>query len=287
MKKIYFLLMVGFFSLLQANKYDYLLFSNVYSDVRRGVELGADVNARLRGSTPLYDASRKGNMDSVYLLLNRRADVSAKSHGETALHKVVQARNLRIAQALLEAGANPNTKDDLKGNTSVHYAVYNGDMAMVSLLMNYGGDMDRENKNGDTPARFILSRINVPPLSIQNDDIALTSSAFRVGSGGVAFNIRNLTDEFVTVYYSALYINGDLISERELSRTIPPNSTAQSVGNLAISPNAFKSISVKTSGEAKVKYGFGIEYSVGNRKNSLYDNSSIILQVWNPPKRYK
>lgn len=262
-----------------ANKYDYLLFSNNYTDVRKGVDLGADVNSRLRGSTPLYDASRKNNMDILYLLIHRGADVNAISHGETALHKVVQFGNLKFAQALLKAGADPDIKDTIRGNTPLHYAVSRQDSNMIALLMKYGADMYIENNNGDTPARYILSRVSVPTIQLADKNIALTSSPFRVSQGSVGFNIANLTPEFITITYVALYINGDLISESSFNRTLPPNASAN-IGSLPITKDAYKSISISRSGIAKIKYGFAVEYTINGRNKSMYKTTRTDIQIW-------
>ncbi|MDO7252541.1 ankyrin repeat domain-containing protein [Helicobacter cappadocius] len=280
MKKIYSLcILCLLISVAYANKYDYLLFSNNYKDVRKGIDLGADVNSRLRGSTPLYDASRKNNMDILYLLINRGADVNAISHGETALHKVVQFGNLKFAQVLLKEGADPNIKDSIRGNTPLHYAVSRQDNNMIALLMKYGGDMYIENNNGDTPARYILSRVSVPAVRLGDKNILLTSSAFRVSQGSVGFSIANLTPDFVTITYAALYIDGDLVSESQFNRTLPPNASAN-IGSLPISKDAYKSISISRSGMAKIKYGFAVEYTINGSNKSMYKTTRIDVQVW-------
>ncbi|GAD19259.1 ankyrin repeat domain-containing protein [Helicobacter fennelliae] len=262
-----------------ANRYDYLLFSNNYTDVRKGVDLGADVNARLRGSTPLYDASRKNNMDILYLLLKRGADVNAISHGETALHKVVQFNNYKFAQALLKYDANPNIQDSIRGNTALHYAVTSRNPAMIALLMSYGGDMDIANNTGDTPARYILGNVNVPGMTTQNRDIQITSSAFKVGSGSVSLTITNLTDSFITITYGALYMDGDLVSEQNLQKKIPPKSRAN-VGSLPITKDAYQNVSVKKTGIATIKYGFGIEYEIDGSAESLYKTTKTEVKIW-------
>lgn len=264
---------------LYANKYDYLLFSNNYTDVRKGVDLGADVNSRLRGSTPLYDASRKNNMDILYLLIHRGADVNAISHGETALHKVVQFGNFKFAQALLKAGADPDIRDTIRGDTPLHYAVSRQDNNMIALLMKYGADMYIKNNNGDTPARYILSRVSVPTIQLADKNIALTSSPFRVSQGSVGFSIANLTPDFVTITYVALYINGDLISESSFNRTLPPNASAN-IGSLPITKDAYKSISISRSGVAKIKYGFAVEYTINGSHKSMYKTTRTDMQVW-------
>ncbi|PAF52542.1 ankyrin repeat domain-containing protein [Helicobacter sp. 13S00477-4] len=280
MKKVWvFFILSVFVCNLFANKYDYLLFSNNYTDVRKGIDLGADVNARLRGSTPLYDASRKNNMDILYLLIHRGAKVNALSHGETALHKVVQFGNLKFAQILLKEGANPNIKDSIRGNTPLHYAVSRHDKNMISLLMNYGADMYIENDSGDTPARYILSKVNVPSMRVNNNDIMLTSSSFNIGQGSAGIQISNLTQNFITITYAALYINGDLISETQLNRTLPPES-ASNVGSLPITRDAYKSLSIKKSGSLGIKYGFAIEYSINGSTESMYKTTKVEMQMW-------
>lgn len=281
MRIILFLLFIG---ILYPNKYDYLLFSNVYSDVRRGIELGANVNSILRGSTPLYDASRKGNMDIINLLINRGARINDLSHGETALHKVVQVRNLDVANELLKRGANPNIQDGIRGNTTLHYAVFNNDSAMTQLLLSYGADMNIANNKGATVSKFIFQKTNVPSVKTQNDDIALSSSPFRIGGGAVTFNIRNLTNEFVTISHSAVYLNGKLISQAIVDKVIPPNSTASQIGTLPISQDVSKDLNIDSDGIARVQYEFGIEYSIGIRRATLYGGSNINLTVWTAPK---
>ena len=105
------------------DRYNSMLFSNNYTEVRKGISLGADVEARLRGSTPLYDAARKGNIEIVGLLIERGADVNAVCHGETALLKVVALGDVRMAKELIQKGAKVNVADEHLGNTPLHYAV--------------------------------------------------------------------------------------------------------------------------------------------------------------------
>lgn len=262
-----------------ANRYDYLLFSNTYAEVRKGVDLGADVNARLRGSTPLYDASRKNNMEILYLLLKRGADVNAISHGESALHKVVQFNNLKFTQALLKYRADPNIKDTIRGNTPLHYATSARNSAMISLLMNHGADMDIENNKGDTPARYILANVSVPAMQLENKHIRLSSSVFRVGSGTVNLTVTNLTNEFITITYGALYMDGELVSEQDFSKKIPPKSTI-SIGSLPVTTAAYDNVSIRKNGIASIKYGFAIEYDRDGVDDSLYKSTRTEVQIW-------
>lgn len=277
MKKIFLIFLLPY--LLLANKYDYLLFSNNYTDVRKGIDLGANVNAILRGSTPIYDASRKNNTEILYLLINRGADVNKVCHGETPLHKVVQFGNYRFAQALLKAGAKPNVKDSIRGNTPLHYAISRNDKAMITLLMNYGADMYIENNTGDTPARYIFSKVQIPAMRVENKELIIASSAFSIGQGAVGVSGNNPTDAFVTISKIALYVNGDLISEIEVNRSLAPRSSA-GLGSLPITREAYKSVSLSKNGTANVKYGFAVKYSINGKSKTLYETTKTDIKVW-------
>ncbi|WP_104697199.1 MULTISPECIES: ankyrin repeat domain-containing protein [unclassified Helicobacter] len=277
MKKLLFFFLFPY--LVLANQYDSLLFSNNYTDVRKGIDLGANVNAVLRGSTPIYDASRKNNVEILYLLINRGADVNKICHGETPLHKVVQFGNQKFAQALLKAGAKPNIKDSIRGNTPLHYAVGRNDKAMIALLMNYGADMYIENNMGDVPARFVFSKVQIPAMRVQNKQITLASSAFSLSQGAVGVSISNSTNTFITITTVALYVNGNLISEIEVNKSLAPRSSS-GIGSLPITREAYKSVSLSRNGNAKVKYGFAVKYTIDGSSKTLYETTKTDLKVW-------
>lgn len=280
--RIYFILL-GFIlsmSCYGANdRYNYLLFSNNYTEVRKGINLGADIEARLRGSTPLYDAARKGNLEILYLLIERGADVNAVSHGETPLLKVVALNNLKFAKALIDKGAKVKVADEHLGNTPLHYAVMRKNPEMISLLLSRGADMYAENHKGDTPARYILATRSLPAVSIKNSDITLNASSFNLGQGSVNISINNASDKFATISYVALYINGDLISETEVNKKIPPRSNA-SVGSLKIPTDTYENIRIKKSGVTDIKYGFAVEYDLDGKGDSLYKKTNAELRLW-------
>lgn len=260
-------------------RYNYLLFSNNYTEVRKGINLGADIEARLRGSTPLYDAARKGNVEILYLLMERGADVNAVCHGETALLKVVALNNIKFAKALIDKGAKVKVADEHLGNTPLHYAVIKKNAEMIKLLLSNGADMYAENHKGDTPARYILATHSLPAVSIKNSDITLKASAFNLGQGSANISISNESDKFVDIRYIALYINGELISESEVSRKIPPRSSA-GVGSLKIPPDTYENIRLKKSGVTSIKYGFAVEYDLDGKSESLYKKTNAELRLW-------
>lgn len=261
------------------DRYNYLLFSNDYTEVRKGINLGADIEARLRGNTPLYDAARKGNMEILYLLIERGADVNAVCHGETPLLKVVALNNLKFAQALIKKGAKVKVADEHLGNTPLHYAVMKKNPEMIKLLLSNGADMYAENFKGDTPARYILATRSLPAVSIKNSDITLKASSFNLGQGSVNINISNESDKFAAISYVALYIDGTLISESEVNKTIPPRSSAL-VASLKIPTDTYENVRIKKSGVSNIKYGFAVEYELNGKSRSLYKKTDAELRLW-------
>lgn len=76
--------------------------------------------------TPLMVAAREGKAETAKLLLNRGANVNARSaNNRTALHIAADAwwrEDVQVVELLLDAGANPNAKDET-GRTPLDLAV--------------------------------------------------------------------------------------------------------------------------------------------------------------------
>lgn len=278
--RIIYILLIALSVCFGANdRYNYLLFSNSYTDVRKGISLGADVETRLRNSTPLYDAARKGNLDIVYLLIERGANVNAICHGETALLKVVALNDLKMSKALIEKGAKVRVADEHLGNTPLHYAVIKKNSQMISLLLSKGADMYAENHRGETPVQYILSNRQLPATTIENSDIVLKASAVNLNQGNTGISIGNKTKQIVTVEYVALYINGNLISEVELDKKVPPN-TSTTIASLNIPNHTYENVKLKKSGTTDIKYGFAVEYRIGGKNKSMYKKTTTELKLW-------
>ena len=261
------------------DRYNTMLFSDSYTEVRKGISLGADIEARLRDSTPLYDAARKGNLKIVNLLIQRGADVNAVCHGETALLKVVALGDVKVAKELIKKGAEVNVADEHLGNTPLHYATKNNHKEMIALLLSRGADMYAPNFRGETPAGKILKDKSVPALSIENEHLVLKANSFNLSKGTVALSIENKTQEFLDISHLALYMDGNLITDGNTNKKLPPHSSA-GVGSLAIPADVYEKAKIRKSGNTTVKYGFAVEYDIGGVRKNLYKSTETQFKLW-------
>ncbi len=92
--------------------------------------------------TLLHIAVLRNAEDCVDSLLEYGASVnSTDTWGETPLHNAVYQGNIAIAAKLLEAGANPNALSYKTGLSPYHLAFVQLNFEMVELLFKYGGDL--------------------------------------------------------------------------------------------------------------------------------------------------
>jgi ankyrin len=106
--------------------------------------------ARAIASTPLIEAAKNGDSETIRRLLQGKIDVNAADpDGSTALHWASYRDDLTIAQLLLRAGANPNAANDL-GATPIWAASVNGGSVMVRLLLEAGANANAALLLGET-----------------------------------------------------------------------------------------------------------------------------------------
>ena len=109
-------------------------------------------------SSRLIDATKKGDIDKIKYLLEEGEDVNGKNiiYGNTPLH---YARNVKIAELLIEAGTNVNAKNK-KGQTPMHslfwyfitYASFDNKVReYTEILIKAGADVNARNNSGETP----------------------------------------------------------------------------------------------------------------------------------------
>lgn len=104
------------------------------------------------GLTPLHVAVSERNVDLVKELITFGANVNANDgkSGHTPLHLAVEQNNLPMVSLLLfEGNANPNALS-FSWCTPLHLAAGLGLQVILATLMAAGGDLTKENSEGDT-----------------------------------------------------------------------------------------------------------------------------------------
>lgn len=116
------------------------------------------------GSTPehcLWAAVYREDLDMIALLVDAGARLEAVAEEETPLLHAVKYSRFRGAQALLEAGADPDFRD-VRGMTALHYMLKkNSDIRYFQTFAAYGARGDIPGHDGRTAAE-ILSRKRDP-----------------------------------------------------------------------------------------------------------------------------
>jgi ankyrin repeat protein len=103
------------------------------------------------GRTALMEAAGKGNIPEVRALLEAGADPNIRDNkGRTALMNAWK----EAAILLLEAGADPNIKDN-DGETAIYHSRF-GSRDELELLVNAGADINAADNRGYTPLLSVL-----------------------------------------------------------------------------------------------------------------------------------
>src|SRR5690606_12513634 len=102
--------------------------------------------------TLLSKAVERGDQDSVQRLLDYGVDVNAANRdGDTQLSIAVANEDMEMSRLLLEHGANPNEA------VLIFDVIKRENMAYLDLLMEYGGDINKENEAGLLPIQQAVS----------------------------------------------------------------------------------------------------------------------------------
>lgn len=100
---------------------------------------------------PLADAVRRGDAPEIRRLSQQVAPDTPGSDGSTLLMEAIRRDRVASAEALLDAGADPN-RVDARGETAVHAAAFTGNADLLRAVLAHGGDVDARNPHtGETP----------------------------------------------------------------------------------------------------------------------------------------
>jgi hemoglobin len=121
------------------------------------LRLGADPNATDGGGhTPLYSLGNEcvisGGGNVIHALVRGGANVDAHDGVKhcTALHMAARRGNVEVAEALLDCGADTESRDSL-GDTPLRRSVNCGKTGVAALLLSRGADLHSKGSKGLTP----------------------------------------------------------------------------------------------------------------------------------------
>ena len=181
----------------------YAIYGNCSKEVLQSIiDQGADVNAtNNNNSTALIQASSKGNIDAINVLLSaganmaiqnvvdntwihcaifgncskevlqsiidQGADVNARNNQNiTALMLASRKGNIDAMNVLLSAGAN-RTIEDADGDTWIHYAIYgNCSKEVLQSIIDQGADVNATNKNNTTALMLASEKGNIDAMNV-------------------------------------------------------------------------------------------------------------------------
>jgi len=120
------------------------------------LEAGADIEkGDERKNTPLHLAALFGHYDIVKLLLD--AGAKANCTNSTGRNPFYHTCNSDIAKRLIEYGADPK-KADNDGYTNLHVAVWTGNPLMINTLIEGGADPVKRTEYKETPLEMAIRK---------------------------------------------------------------------------------------------------------------------------------
>ena len=131
--------------------------------VRAFLAEGADAGlVNKDGETPLMMAIRLFQVDAVHEIIKHRPNEvhHALPGGELPIHIAAGYYSTRLAGVLLDAGADPNVRDDRNKDTPLHIAIAKNQRPMVEFLLTRGADYSIPNGQGITPLQLAEKSVN-------------------------------------------------------------------------------------------------------------------------------
>jgi uncharacterized protein len=112
------------------------------------------------GWTPLHLAAFFGKIEAARFLLNKGAEVNARSSNameNTPLHAAAAGRHVDVIRLLLDRGASVNARQH-GGWTAMHAAAQSGDLEIAKTLLAGGADVVARADNNQTPLDLALTK---------------------------------------------------------------------------------------------------------------------------------
>jgi ankyrin repeat protein len=112
------------------------------------------------GWTPLHLAAFFGKRDAARALLNKGAEVNARSTNamrNMPLHAAAAGKHAEIARLLIDRGASVDARQH-GGWTPLHAAAQNGDVPFATILVEAGADVSARAENNQRPLDLALTK---------------------------------------------------------------------------------------------------------------------------------
>ena len=129
------------------------------------ISSGADTEAENDNSlTPLLTAVHEDHIEAVEILLENGAKIDYCSDGIIAIHVAIVFKKKSILQTILNS--NPNISNHCFASI-LPYAVYDGNLEIIKMLIEYGFDIDAYNPaTGRPPIHVAITQNKKNPVEI-------------------------------------------------------------------------------------------------------------------------
>ncbi|XP_033103548.1 cyclin-dependent kinase 4 inhibitor C-like [Anneissia japonica] len=138
-------------------------------------------------------ASTRGNLNEVRSLLEQGFPVDSPNKYQHTALQAVPVSCPEIVSILLEYGANPNLKEPVMGGIPLHQAAREGATATLELMLQFGANVNAQDKNGDTPAHLAARKGYLEAFKILNP---LADMTIRNHNGDTPLSIADRHPEF-------------------------------------------------------------------------------------------
>jgi ankyrin repeat protein len=122
----------------------FALFAILISPLRASAIPNEQINKQLLA------ACRDGDLSLSRVLLTRGANVNARVDGTTPLINAAMSGNVGLIRFLAAKGANVNAHDSDMGMTPLMWAAFDGNVPATALLLRLGADREATDKQGQT-----------------------------------------------------------------------------------------------------------------------------------------